>query len=329
MFICKKKMGGKVYLRTDRFEVKLEGITFKPKDFEYLCRMDFLFPDGKIWDRPPVVGIDVMRHPRDPSILLVLLCFGVGCVILRFGAGEPLPAPIGKFLSDKRIHFVGFGIPEKRELFPFKELGLKTRKVDVGYLAAKMLKQPKCRKWELPVLARRILGIKRMVGLTDASSPERHAVKSAVCRLFIASIIGLGLLNGDDTKLDAASPSRRSLFLKNLNSLGSFAEGLFKSRKKMDKFECEDSEGSVLVQIGDSDDLSSEDVEDLCGGNDGDDDDDDDSKSSSEKMPLKGILKCPSTGLRSCKSVMFEEESSPSAMLKRANSKGHNVSFKC
>ncbi|KAL1567396.1 hypothetical protein AAHA92_02879 [Salvia divinorum] len=312
-------MGAKVYLRIDRFDVKLEGITFKPKDFEYLCEMDFLFPDGKIWDRPPVVGVDVMRHPRDPSILLVLLCFGVGCVILRFAAGEPLPTSICRFLSDKRIHFVGFGIPEKQEIFPFKELGLKTKKVDVGYLAAKMLKQSKCRKWELPMLARRILGIKRMVGLTDASSPERHAIKSAICRLFITSIIGLGLLNADDAKLDAASPSRRSTFLKNLNSLGSLAEGLLKNRKKMGKLEHADREGSVLVQIGDSDDLSSR---DLCGG-------DADDTRSSEKMPLKGILKCPSTSLRSCKSVRYEEESSASAMLKRANSKGHNVSFSC
>ncbi|KAG6387158.1 hypothetical protein SASPL_152343 [Salvia splendens] len=309
-------MGGKVYLRTDRFDVKLEGITFKPKDFDHLCGMDFLFPHGKIWNRPPVVGVDVMRHPRDPSILLVLLCFGVGCVILRFAAGEPLPSSICRFLSDKRIHFVAFGIPEKRELFPFKELGLKTRKVDVGYLAAKALNQPKCRKWDLPMLARRILGIKKMVGLTDASSPERHAIKSAICRLFITSIIGLGLLNVDGSKLDAASPSRRSSLLKNLNSLGSFAEGLFKNRKKMGKLE---RVGSVLVRIGDSDDLSSQ---DLCGG--------DDDTRSSEKMPLKGILKCPSsTGLRSCKSVRYEEESSASAMLKRANSKGHNVSFNC
>ncbi|KAG6385318.1 hypothetical protein SASPL_154151 [Salvia splendens] len=306
-------MGGKVYLRTDRFDVKLEGITFKPKDFDHLCRMDFLFPDGKIWDRPPVVGVDVMRHPRDPSILLVLLCFGVGCVILRFAAGEPLPSSICRFLSDKRIHFVAFGIPEKRELFPFKELGLKTRKVDVGYLAAETFNQPKCRKWDLPMLARRILGIKRMAGLTDASSAERHAVKSAICRLFITSIIGLGLLNADGSKLEAASPSRRSSFLKNLNSLGSFAEGLFKNRKKTGRLE---RVGSVLVRIGDSDDLSSQDVR-------GSDDD----TGSSEK-PLKGILKCPSTRL-SCKSVRYEDESSASAMLKRANSKGYNVSFDC
>lgn len=295
-----------MYLRTDRFEVKLEGITFKPKDFEHLCRLDFVFPDGKVWDRPPVVGIDVMRHPRDPSVLLLLLCFGVGCVILRFAAGEPLPASICKFLADKRIHFVGFGIPEKQDLFPFKELGLRTKKVDVGYLVAEALKQPKCRKWELSDLARRVLGIKKMVGVTDAASPERHAqMKSAICRLFITSIIGMGLLNEDDTKSDASS--KKSSFLKNLNSFNSFAEGLFKGRKKSEKFQ---EEGQA--EAGEKDDLFS-------------DAEADDSNSSS-KTPLKGILKSPSTksgGLKSCKSVRLVEE----AALKRANSKGHNVSF--
>lgn len=320
-------MGGKVYLKTDRFEVKLEGITFKAKDFEYLCQVDFLFPDGKVWDRPPIVGVDVMRHPRNPSILLLLICFGVGCVILRFAAGEPLPSPICKFLSDKRIHFVGFGVPEKQELFPFKELGLKAEKVDVGFLAAKALKNRKCRNLDLPELARKVLGIKKMVGLTDASSPQRHAqIKSAICRLFITSIIGLGLLNGDDYKLDS-SPKRGS-FLKNLNSLQSFAEGLFKGRKKIEKIKGEDNEGSVLVQIGDSDDWFSDDVTAELEAQIAREGENVDSRSSA-KMPLKGILKCPSSGLKSCKSVRIEEESSPSAQLKRANSKGHNVSFKC
>ncbi|KAL0307784.1 UNVERIFIED_CONTAM: histone H3.2 [Sesamum calycinum] len=99
--------------------------------------------DGKVWDRPPIVGLDVMRHPRDPSILLLLLCFGIGCVILRFGAGEALPASIHKFFADERINFVGFGIPEKKDMFPFEALGLQKSKVDIGYLAAKILKDPK------------------------------------------------------------------------------------------------------------------------------------------------------------------------------------------
>ncbi|CAI9783695.1 unnamed protein product [Fraxinus pennsylvanica] len=193
-------MAGTVYLRTNCFEVKLEGITFKTKDFESLCMMDFLFPDGKIWASPPVVGLNVMPHPRDPFILLMLLCFGVGCVILRFHTGEPLPAPIRKFLTDERIHFVGFGIPEKKDLFPFEELGLTKSKVDVGYLAAKILKDSKYKRWELAELARKVLGIKRMIGLTEASSFERHEqIKCAICQLFITSTIAMGLIADSGT----------------------------------------------------------------------------------------------------------------------------------
>ncbi|KAG8365513.1 hypothetical protein BUALT_Bualt18G0112800 [Buddleja alternifolia] len=249
-------MAGNVFLRTNRFEVKLEGITFKTKDFETLCKMDFLFPDGKIWDHPPIVGLDVMRHPRDPSILLVLLCFGVGCVILRLGAGEPLSPPIHKFLSDKRIHFVGFGIPEKDDLFPFKELGLRKHKVDIGYLAAKSLNYPKCKKWELAELARKVLGIKRMVGLTESLSFERHEqIKCAICQLFITSVIAMGLMRvKDKKKMDDSI--KKSAFMKNVSSnIHLLAEGWFKlpkggKKRSNKKSLISEEDESVRVHIG-------------------------------------------------------------------------------
>ncbi|KAL8045793.1 hypothetical protein ABFX02_08G137400 [Erythranthe guttata] len=355
-------MAGNVYLKTNRFEVKLEGITFKTKDFEYLCEIDFLFPEGRVWDHPPIVGLDVMRHPRDPSILLILLSFGVGCVILRFVAGEPLPLPIHKFLSDKRIRFVGFGIPEKKKLFPFKELGLSKTKVDIGYLAANILKEPKCKTWELAELARRVLGIKRMIGMTEASSFERHEqIKCAICQLFITSVIAMGL--------SKASEKKKSSFLKNLNSLHILAEGWFfklpKGKKKNQTVQVEEEGDSVHVHIGEMEDMlgddflvrmspfgdsknqesddteeysSSSKVEQDSSGEDFSDDKDtsDDgekNESCSGKLPLKGILKCPSTN-----NMFPSEPVSPSAendqngmkgALKRANSKGCNVRFKC
>ncbi|KAG8385500.1 hypothetical protein BUALT_Bualt03G0051800 [Buddleja alternifolia] len=389
-------MAGTVYLRTNRFEVKLEGITFKTKDFESLCGMDFLFPDGKIWIRPPIVGLDVMRHPRDPSILLLLLCFGIGCVILRLGAGEALPAPIHKFLGDKRIHFVGFGIPEKKDLFPFDELGLTINKVDIGYLAAKMLDDPKYKKWELAQLAREVLGIKRMIGLTEASSFERHEqIKCAICQLFITSVIGMGLLGANDNKkLEKSYFKRSSSFLKNLNSLQNLTEGWFKLPigKKKNRV----GQDSPPVMLGDDivanakrkeehavnrllnakckedyfinyflndkipegdseDDMKDakikEDlfgkIDDLCDPvacvekkdkNGISSDDMGKEASPTAKKPLKGILRCPSTTLQRSYSSPCMPTSLPStprsqttngAVLKRANSKGCNVSFMC
>ncbi|KAK4421198.1 hypothetical protein Salat_2070300 [Sesamum alatum] len=386
-------MAGNVYLRTNRFEVKLEAITFKTRDFEYLCRLDFLFPQGRVWDRRPIVGLDVMRHPRDPSILLVLFCFGVGCMILRFVAGEPLPPIIRKFLLDKRIHFVGFGIPEKKELFPFEELGLTKHKVDIGYLAAKVLKEPKCKTWELAELARKVLGIKKMVGFTEASSFERHEqVKCAICQLFITSVIAMGLLRTNEKKLDVSH--KKSTFLKNLNSLHVRAEGWFKlpkGKKKDEKIQVEEEEDSVHVHIGEMEDMFGDDfiaaspfgdsllntktlggyfgddyfsdseLEEVSSGeklfihapglNEGDSSDSfgtegtsSDENSAKEvplprttKMPLKGILKCPSTGLSNYK-LSSSESDSPTpkdhlmgnrSPLRRANSKGCNVRFMC
>lgn len=225
-------MAGIVYLRTNKFEVKLEGITFKAKDFETICSMDFLFPDGKTWARPPVVGIDVMRHPRDPNNILMLLCFGVGCVILKFVSGDVLPESIYRFLTDERIRFVGFGIPEKRDLFPLEELGLTKHKVDIGYLAAKVLDDPKYKKYELAELARRVLRVKSMVGLTASSSFERHEqIKCAICQLFITTAIAMALLGKSEKKKSVDAQKKSSSFLKNLNQLPLFTEGWFKLPK--------------------------------------------------------------------------------------------------
>ncbi|KAL3615110.1 hypothetical protein CASFOL_040771 [Castilleja foliolosa] len=363
-------MAGNVYLRTNRFEVKLEGITFKRKDFEYLCSMDFLFPEGRVWDHPPVVGLDVIRHPRDPSVLLILLCFGIGCVILKFVAGEALPAPIHRFLADKRIHFVGFGIPEKKDLFPFKELGLTKNKVDIGYLAAKVLKQPKCKTWELADLARKVLGIKKMVGMTEASSFERHEqIKSAICQLFITSVIASGLLRANRRK--KPDVQKKSSFLKKLDgSLHLIAGSWFKlpkSKKKNETAQVEEEEDSIHVHIGEIEDMFGDDfigkespfsssfnsakiqecnldqddsLDDPSYGDDKEGDSSDNVEndfSNSGKAPLKGILKCPSKHLLHSNSSP-SEPISPTAQkellsargsLRRANSKGCNVRFTC
>ncbi|KZV51109.1 hypothetical protein F511_01901 [Dorcoceras hygrometricum] len=345
-------MAGTVYLKTNRFDIKLEAITFKTKDFESLCRTDFLFPEGKIWDHPPIVGLDVMRHPRDPSVLLVLLCFGVGCVILRFKSGEELTVRIRNFLSDNRIHFVGFGIPEKKDLFPFQELWLTKCEVDIGYLAARILKDSKYKRCELSELARKILGIKRMVGLTDATSFERHEqIKCAICQLFITSVIAMGLMGANDKKSLECSP-KKSSFFKNLNSFHLLAEGLFKlpkSKKKSQSPKTEKVEHMLGYNVPECRDIPFL-IHDFGDGSSHDkikkkttdhlekeSSDDMNEESCRTKTRLKGILKCPAAGYQ-CNLSPPEKASTPSTSneltdsqrrLKRANSKGCNVSFKC
>ncbi|XP_073145504.1 uncharacterized protein [Henckelia pumila] len=321
-----------------------------------------------------------MRHPRDPSILLVLLCFGVGCVILKFLAGEELPASIQRFLSDKRIHFVGFGIPEKKDLFPFEELGLTRSEVDIGYLASKILKDSKFKRCELAELARKVLGIKRMVGLTEASSFERHEqIKCAICQLFITSVIAMGLVGADGKKIPDESPSpKKGSFLKNLNLLPLLAEGWFKLPKVkkttqkaefkegcddiiLQKAEIEDTFScSVLVQPENKDDhfddflvdtktregdmehdwFHTDDTFDSIASDKDKVGSDDWSKeiSCATSKPLKSILKLPSSNNLLLNNTNPSSPASPhsiskdqmpaKSVLKRANSKGCNVSFR-
>ncbi|KAM7500751.1 hypothetical protein LguiA_025165 [Lonicera macranthoides] len=193
--------------------------------------MDFLFPQGKVWTRPPTVGIDVMRHPCKPSIVLLLLCLGVGCVILRLRSGESIPKSVSKFLSDERIHFVGFGIPEKEGMFPFKALGLTKNNVDIGYLAAKVFNDPKYKSCDLSILARKVLRIKNMVGLTESSTFERHQqIICAICHLFVSRVTAMTLLGLKNKKRSSDSPITCS-FINTLNSLPLLNEGWFKLPK--------------------------------------------------------------------------------------------------
>ncbi|XP_057764422.1 uncharacterized protein LOC130985452 [Salvia miltiorrhiza] len=361
-------MAGVVYLRTNRFEVKLEGITFKKKIFESLCEIDFLFPDGKTWEQPPIVGLDVMCHPRDPSAILLLLSFGVGCVILRFAAGESLPAPIHRFLADKRIRFVGFGIPEKTDLFPFHELGLTNSQMDIGYIAARVYKDPKYKRYELGDLARKVVGIKRMIGLTESASFDRHAqIKCAICQLFVTSLIAMGMIKRINEEYSSPSSKKNSL-LKNLNSLQLLAEGWFKLRgsKKPRQPDDADDDAHIRDRMEDlldakhpqdpfpdyfADDPSGDDADSPTYSSGGDNEkggDDESSPAASATKPIKGILKCPSATLNRSESLRSpgtpssssSSSSSPSPSpsprlspttqqkLKRANSKGCNVRFK-
>ncbi|KAG5516964.1 hypothetical protein RHGRI_037636 [Rhododendron griersonianum] len=302
-------MAGTVYLKTDKFEIKLEGITFKLRDFEPLCTMDLLFPKGKVWSHPPVVGLDVLRHPRDDSIGLLLLCFGIGCVILRFHLGEDLPDAILKFLQDDRISFVGFGIPEKKDLFPFDRLGFKENNVDVGYMAAKLLNNPKLKKHQLADLARRVLGIKAMVGVTEARSLGRHEqIKCAICEVFLSSAIAMTLLNPKNAQ-KIANSSKKGLF-------GSLELPLFSLEgwSKIPKGKKEKN-NKVHGQANCKGDTSGDD----SGGT-----------LDSPARPLKGILKCSSSGsiAQICSCPHNREDDQRGPYLKRANSKGCNVSFK-
>ncbi|KAI7999671.1 hypothetical protein LOK49_LG09G01979 [Camellia lanceoleosa] len=311
-------MAGTVYLKTDRFEVKLEGIAFKARDVEPLCTMDFLFPKGKVWKHPPVVGLDVLHHPRDPNIALLLLCFGTGCAIIRFYVGKQLADPILKFLQDKRISFVGFGIPEKKDLFPFDKLGLKESDVDVGFLAAKLLNDPKLKKYELADLARRVLGIKTMVGVTEARSLGMHRqIKCAICEVFVSTVISMTLLHPKHETNLVDSP-KKSLFAKNLDLSSIFIEKWSRmATRSKENNESQTKQGKNDVHVH-----CIREVQSSC-------DDSNKTGASPSNKPLKGILKCLSQGSslpQSCSSPpIFEGQSGFN--LRRANSKGHNVSF--
>ncbi|KAG6392007.1 hypothetical protein SASPL_146209 [Salvia splendens] len=180
---------------------------------------------------------------------------------------------------------------EKTELPPLQQF---RAKVDIGHIAARVYKDPTVRS-----RARKVVGIKRMTGLTDSASFDRHA--QMICPLFVKHSLGAKTAKPETRKTTTlkSGPGAEEILSRTPTTLTSRA-GMIRR-------------------------YSSSGGDNEKGENSGDDDE--------SKKPIKGILKCPSTTLNrsgSCRSLtpLSPSPSPLSQKLRRANSKGCNVRFK-
>jgi len=138
-----------------------------------------------------VVGLDIkfaLRNVDDEELFpaedyslegkILLLCVGTDCLMIQLPASMEVTDTLRQFLSDETICFLGTQMQEKVEELGRHYFSKHTQRVDcktgveVGYLAAKILKKGNVVKYGLSELAGEVgMDIKEPIG----ALPDWHA----------------------------------------------------------------------------------------------------------------------------------------------------------
>ena len=139
------------------YDIEIHGAKVKVSLVENLALVDAKIDEFKSslqTSETQVVGLDIKFVKTDGNLnkgKFLLLCVGSHCLMIQLPASKEVTYTLGKFLSDESNCFLGTGMSEKvTELgclyFYVYQEGRKLVKcntgVEVGYLAAKILKKP-------------------------------------------------------------------------------------------------------------------------------------------------------------------------------------------
>ena len=160
-----------------------------------------------------VVGLDIkfVETKRSSSIdKFLLLCVGTRCLIIQVLHLEYFPETLREFLSDETICFLGTGMSnivqelDSRQSHVYLSNRYETRSVkcktgvEVGFLAAKILKKPNIEKYGFAELAGEIgMDIKLPIGECpdwNAKVFSHEEIKYAIHNAYTSYVIGNKLL---------------------------------------------------------------------------------------------------------------------------------------
>ena len=160
-----------------------------------------------------VVGLDIkfVKTEQNSSIAkFLLLCVGTRCLIIQVLDLEYFPETLREFLSDETICFLGTGMSNivqdldsrQSHVYYFnrwekRSVRCKTG-VEVGFLAAKILKKPNIEKYGFAELAGEIvMDIKQPIGECphwNAQVFSHEEIKYAIHNAYTSYVIGNKLL---------------------------------------------------------------------------------------------------------------------------------------
>uniref|UniRef100_A0A2N9G3K5 3'-5' exonuclease domain-containing protein n=1 Tax=Fagus sylvatica TaxID=28930 RepID=A0A2N9G3K5_FAGSY len=157
-----------------------------------------------------VVGLDIkfVKTEQNSSIAkFLLLCVGTRCLIIQVLQLDSFPETLRAFLADETICFLGTGMSnivqelDSRVCFcnPFGTKSVKCKTgVEVGFLAAKILKKPNIEKYGFAELAGEIgMDIKQPIGECpdwNAKVFSHEEIKYAIHNAYTSYVIGNKLL---------------------------------------------------------------------------------------------------------------------------------------
>ena len=211
------------------YDIEIEGANVKVNIVDNPAligaKMDELRSSLQTSERQ-VVGLDIKFVKTDGNLnkgKFLLLCVGSHCLMIQLPDPENISYTLGQFLSDETICFLGTGMsnkvselgsfhfyPQGLEVFAASELSnvltaesrqsvnFKTG-VEVGFLAAKILKKPNVENYGLAELSGEVgLDIKEPISECpdwNAKVFSHEEVKYAVHNAYTSYVIGNKLLD--------------------------------------------------------------------------------------------------------------------------------------
>lgn len=192
-----------------RYEIEIHGVDVKVSIVDraalvdaHIAELKSAFDDQKLPFAAPLVAFDVKCIPSYNGAALLILCVGNRCLIVQLYCIDSFPESIKKFLNDKSVCFVGVGVKEKVEKLRHwpQMCGCKTG-VEVGHLAARVLKKPNLDGCDLDELGNEVglfYGEPKSVAFSDwtarvfSHEQVKHAIYDAYASYRIAeSLLGL------------------------------------------------------------------------------------------------------------------------------------------
>ncbi|XP_030959777.1 uncharacterized protein LOC115981635 [Quercus lobata] len=203
------------------YDIEIHGANVKVSVVDNLALVDAKINELKSslqTSQRHVVGLDIkfaLRNVDDEELFpaedyslegkILLLCVGTDCLMIQLPASMEVTDTLRQFLSDETICFLGTQMQENVEELGRHYFSKHTQCVDcktgveVGYLAAKILKKGNVVKYGLSELAGEVgMDIKEPIG----ANPDWHAVafsneevKYAVHNAYASYVIGNKLLD--------------------------------------------------------------------------------------------------------------------------------------
>ncbi|KAL5786662.1 hypothetical protein ACOSQ2_009054 [Xanthoceras sorbifolium] len=205
-----------VLSKLGKYEVEIGGVKIKTSIVDDYSLVDSNISELRSLIQHPssIVGVDVKFHiddqnKKDQAAKLLILCVANRCLVIQLDQEDKFPKSLKKLFADGSICFVGVGVDEKVTSDNLcntrNSVECIASSVEVGDLAARVLKKPSLIKCGLEDLAREV-GLNSMELATGSkgatgSSPDWNArvfseeeIKVAIHEAYTCYCIGNHLL---------------------------------------------------------------------------------------------------------------------------------------
>ncbi|KAJ0079219.1 hypothetical protein Patl1_22437 [Pistacia atlantica] len=138
-----------------KYEVQIQGVKLTVTLIDHAALIDNSILEFKtLLQKRRVAGLDVkFNHRSTRKAEILILCVGNRCLVIQLGHLGSIPESLKKFVGDETIYFCRTEMSRKDVSIGKHNLRCKTG-VELGHLAARILKKPHISSFGVAKLAR-------------------------------------------------------------------------------------------------------------------------------------------------------------------------------